>query len=109
MVTIPGITLPSCEETTDPALYTEHPIPARQSHYKQQARLWHVFSCFLDSFLTFGPNKVNHLAVVLEHVHLLDGGDVGHADPLQGRRELFVVCFKYSCDGILRATAGGGR
>lgn len=35
---------------------------------------------------------MNDFAVVLEHVHLLDRGDVGHTDPLQGRGQLFVVC-----------------
>ncbi len=44
--------------------------------------------------LTLGLDEVDHLAVVLEHVHLLDGRDVGHTDPLEGRRELLVVCSK---------------
>jgi len=42
--------------------------------------------------LTLGLDEVDHLAVVLEHVHLLDGRDVGHTDPLEGRCELLVVC-----------------
>lgn len=44
--------------------------------------------------LTLGLDEVDHLAVVLEHVHLLDGRDVGDTDPLEGRCELLVVCSK---------------
>lgn len=35
---------------------------------------------------------MDDLAVVLEHVHLLDGRDVRHTDPLEGRCELLVIC-----------------
>ena len=46
--------------------------------------------------LTLGLDEVDHLAVVLEHVDLLDGRDVGHTDPLEGRCQLLVICGKSS-------------
>lgn len=42
--------------------------------------------------LTLGADEVDHLAVVLEHVHLLDRRDVGDTNPLQGRCQLLVIC-----------------
>ena len=46
--------------------------------------------------LTLGLDEVDNLAVVLEHVDLLDGRDVGHTDPLEGRCQLLVICDKSS-------------
>lgn len=42
--------------------------------------------------LTLGADEVDDLAVVLEHVHLFDGRDVGYTNPLEGRCELLVIC-----------------
>lgn len=46
--------------------------------------------------LTLGAHEVDDLAVVLEHVHFLDSGNVRYADPLECRCELFVICKKTS-------------
>lgn len=35
---------------------------------------------------------MDHLTIILEHVHLLNGGDVRHTNPLESRRQLLVIC-----------------
>lgn len=42
-------------------------------------------------FLTLGGGKVNDVAIILDHVHLLDTGDVVDRELLQRALELLVV------------------